>query len=80
MTNTFTWGFPGDSRGKEPTCQCKRQEMGVGSVGLEDSLEEGMETTPVFLPEEPHGILGIPWSLAGYSPYGCKESDTTKAT
>ena len=54
--------------------------MGVGSVGLEDSLQEGMETTPVFLPEEPHGILGIPWSLAGYSPYGCKESDTTKAT
>ena len=30
--------------------------------------------TPVFLPGESHG-----WrSLVGYSPWGCKESDTTK--
>ena len=27
--------------------------------------------TPVFLPEEFHGQ----WSLVGYSPWGCKESD-----
>ena len=32
--------------------------------------------TPVFLPGEHHGHR----SLAGYSPQGCKESDTTKAT
>ena len=56
MTNTFTWGFPGDARSKEPTCQCKRQEMRMVSLGLEDSLKEGMETTPVFLPEESHGL------------------------
>ena len=32
------------------------------------------QPTPVFLPEEPHG-----WrSLVGYSPWGCKELDTTE--
>jgi len=30
--------------------------------------------TPVFLPGEPHGQR----SLVGYSPWGCKESDTTE--
>ena len=30
--------------------------------------------TPVFLPEEAHGQR----SLAGYSPWGCKESDITE--
>ena len=33
-----------------------------------------METTAVFLPRESHGQR----SLAGYSPWGCKESDTTE--
>ena len=32
--------------------------------------------TPVFLPGESHGRR----SLAGYSPYGRKESDMTKVT
>ena len=32
------------------------------------------QTTPVFLPRESHGQR----SLAGYSPWGCKESDTTE--
>ena len=31
-------------------------------------------TTPGFLPGESHGQR----SLAGYSPWGCKESDTTE--
>ena len=35
-----------------------------------------MEGTPVFLPGESHGQR----SLAGYSPRGCKESDTAEAT
>ena len=30
--------------------------------------------TPVFLPGESHGGM----SLVGYSPWGCKESDTTE--
>ena len=32
------------------------------------------QRTPVFLPGESHGQR----SLAGYSPWGCKESDTTE--
>ena len=34
------------------------------------------QPTPVFLPGESHGQI----SLAGYSPWGHKESDTTEAT
>ena len=34
------------------------------------------QPTPVFLPGESHGQR----SLAGYSPWGCKESDTTEVT
>ena len=32
--------------------------------------------TPVLLPGEPHGQK----SLAGYGPWGCKDSDTTEGT
>ena len=32
------------------------------------------QATPVFLPGKCHG----PWSLVGYHPWGCKESDTTE--
>ena len=32
------------------------------------------QSTPVFLPGKPHGQE----SLAGYSPWGCKESDMTE--
>ena len=34
------------------------------------------QLTPVFLPEESHGQR----SLAGYSAWGCKESDMTEVT
>ena len=47
------------------------QETRVQSLSWEDSLEKGMATTPVFFPREFHGQR----SLAGYSPWGCKESD-----
>ena len=48
-------------------------ETQVQSLGQEDPLEKEMATS-VFLPEEFHR-----WrSLAGYSPWGCKESDTTE--
>ena len=50
--------------------------MWVGSLGLEDSLEEGMQPTPVFLPEESHGQK----SLAGCSLQGRTELDMTAAT
>ena len=38
------------------------------------------QPTPVFLPGEPHGLTPGQRSLAGYSPCGRKESDTTEAT
>ena len=50
------------------------QETWVQSLDWEDPLEEGMATTPVFLPGESHEQR----SLAGYSPLGRQESDTTK--
>ena len=34
------------------------------------------QPTPVFLPRESH----VQRSLLGYSPWGCKELDTTEAT
>ena len=49
------------------------QETWVRSLGQEDPLEEGMAAHPVFLPGESHGQR----SLAGYSPWGRRESDTT---
>ena len=50
--------------------------MQVQSLGWEHPLEEGIATDSVFLPRESHGER----SLAGYSPWGYKELDTTEAT
>ena len=50
------------------------QETWVQSLDWEDPLEEGMATTPVFLPGDFHGQR----SLVGHSARGCKESDTTE--
>ena len=50
------------------------QETWVQSLGWEDPLEEEMVTHSRFLPGESHGQR----SLASYSPWGCKDSDTTK--
>ena len=50
------------------------QESWVQFLGWEDPLEEGMATHIVFLPGDPHGQR----SLEGYSPWGCKELDTTE--
>ena len=47
------------------------QEAAARSLGQEDPLEKGTQPTPVFLPGELHGQR----SLAGYSPWGLKESD-----
>ena len=46
------------------------QETWVRTLHQKDPLEKGMATTPVFLPGEFHGQR----SLAGYSPWSCKES------
>ena len=72
----FWWalGFPGGASGKEPACQCrqlKRHEFNplVGKI----PWSREWQPTPVFLPGESHGQR----SLAGYSPWGHKELDTT---
>jgi len=49
-------------------------EMQVRSLGGEDPLEEGMATHSSVLTRKPHGQR----TLAGYSPQGHKELDTTE--
>ena len=49
-------------------------ETWVQALDWEDSLKKEMQPTPVFLPGELHGQR----NLAGYSPRGHKESDSTK--
>ena len=66
-------GFPGGANGKESTCQ-EMQETWVWSVGQEDPLEKEVATHPVLLPGKSRGQR----ILVGYSPWGCKESDTTE--
>ena len=50
------------------------QETRVRSLGLEDPLEKARVVHSVFLPGESHGQR----TLAGYSPWGHKESDMTE--
>ena len=50
------------------------QETWVQSLGREDPLEKGMATQSSILVREFHGQR----SLACYSPWGRKESDTTE--
>ena len=42
-------GFPSGASGKESTCQCRRHETLVQSLGQEDSLKEGMTTDSSIL-------------------------------
>ena len=71
-------GLPCSSDGKESAC---RQRERVGDLGLIPGLgrssgeENGNPVQySVFLPVEFHGQR----TLAGYSLWGCKESDTTE--
>ena len=53
------------------------QEIWFQYLGWEDPLEKGMGIpTPVFLPGESHGQR----SLAGYRPWGLKESGHDRMT
>ena len=66
------WGFSGGSDGKEPACSARD----LGSIpGLGRSPEEGNGYPLQYsCLENPHGQR----SLAGYSPWGRKESDATE--
>ena len=66
--------FPGATIGKS-ACQCKRPKLlgydpWVGKI----PWSKEWQPTPVFLLGKFHGQR----SLAGYSPWACKESDTTE--
>ena len=61
--------LPGDSDGKE-SAQCRRPGF-MSWVG-KSLLRKERLPTPVFLPGRSHGQSG----LAGYNPWGCRESDT----
>ena len=50
------------------------RETWVQSLGWEDPLEKGTAAHSSFLAGETHGQR----KLAGYSPWGCKESDVTE--
>ena len=50
------------------------QEIQIQSLGWEDPLKEEMATHSSILPGEFHGQR----SLAGYSPWGHKQSDMTE--
>ena len=55
-------------------CLPAMQETWVQSLGWEDPLGRKWQPTPVLLPGKSDG-----WrSLVGYSPWGCKELDTTE--
>ena len=64
----YKMGFPGGSVVKNPPAV---QEMEIWSLGREDLLEKEMATHSIILVHgKPHGQK----NLAGYGPWGCKES------
>ena len=66
-------GFPGGSAVKNLPAV---QETQAQSLVWDDPLEEGTATHSSILAGESHGQR----SLAGYSPWGRKESDMTEMT
>ena len=76
LQDIWSLGNPGAS-GKDHACQCRRHKRHrfnpwVGKI----PWRRAWQPTPVFSPGESHGQR----SLAGYSSWGHKESDTTKVS
>ena len=70
-------GFPGGASGQEPTCQCRRcLRQALHPWIRKIPWRRAQQSAPVFLPGESYGQR----RLAGYSPQGRKESNTTEAT
>ena len=67
FTTSATYGLPCGSAGKESACN-------AGDLGSIPGSRREWQPTPVFWPGESHGQR----SLAGYSPWGRRESDTTE--
>ena len=64
-------GFPGGTMVKNPPASAGDTGLKMGGKMPE---RRKWQPTPIFLPRKSHGQR----SLAGYSPRGCKESDTTE--
>ena len=70
-------GLPRWRSGKESACQCRRHKRrGFNPWVRMLPWRRKWQPTPVFLPGKFHGQR----SLAGYSPWGRKESDATDHT
>ena len=68
-------GFPGGASGKEPTCQRGRHKRcGLHPWVGKTPWRRAWQPTPLFLLGEPRGQR----SLAGDSPWGLTEFDTTE--
>ena len=69
--------FPDGTGAKEPGCQCKRhRRYGFNSRVRKISWRRKWLPTPAFSPRKFHGQR----NLAGYSSWGCKESNTIEVT
>ena len=69
------FGFPAGASGKESACQCRRRRRHELDPWVRKiPWRKKWQPASVFLPGKSHGQK----SLAGYSPKGCKESDTTE--
>ena len=66
--------FPGGASDKEPACQCRK--CGFDPWVRKIPWRKVWQPTPVFLPGKSLGQR----SLAGYSPWGRKESKMTETT
>ena len=70
-------GFSHGSAVKKSACQCRRHRRhGFNPWVRKIPWRKASNNSPVFLPGECQGQR----SLAGYSPQGHKESDTTEVT
>ena len=71
------WGFQGGASAKEPACQCRRcKRNGFNPWVKKIPWKRAWQPSLVFL----LGESSEQRSLADYSPWGCKELDTTEVT
>ena len=77
LYSTFgTWSFLGGTMVKNPPASAGEVRCGFDPWIRESPLKEDMATHTVSMPGKSHGQR----SMAGYSPWGLKESDLTKHT
>ena len=75
MMMMFATELPRWLSGKESACQCRRwRRLSFDPWVRKIPWSRRRQVTPVFLPGKSHGQ----GSLAGYSLWGPKESDTTE--